>query len=218
MKYKCLVLDHDDTVVRSTEEIHYPSFIEYLKIYRPSFADAYPLPLFLEKNFDIGLMEIFRRELSMTEEEISEEGRFWERYVNERIPTVFDGIGEILRKFSDMGGIIAVSSHSKRSFILRDYLHWGLPEPKVIYAWDDAPEKRKPSPAVIRDVCERYGILPKDILVVDDAKIGCEMARAAGADFAAARWSYKVERFEEELRSVSDFYLDSVSELNRVIF
>ena len=27
MKYKCLVLDHDDTVVNSTATIHFPSFI-----------------------------------------------------------------------------------------------------------------------------------------------------------------------------------------------
>jgi len=26
LKYKCLVLDHDDTVVRSTPEIHFPVF------------------------------------------------------------------------------------------------------------------------------------------------------------------------------------------------
>ena len=28
MKYKCLVLDHDDTVVDSTASIHYPAFLE----------------------------------------------------------------------------------------------------------------------------------------------------------------------------------------------
>ena len=35
MKYKCLVFDHDDTVVNSTATIHFPSFRDYLKIYRP---------------------------------------------------------------------------------------------------------------------------------------------------------------------------------------
>ena len=35
MKYKCLVLDHDDTIVNSTATIHYPAFIESLKILRP---------------------------------------------------------------------------------------------------------------------------------------------------------------------------------------
>ena len=35
MKYKCLVLDHDDTVVQSTREIHYPAFVETLSVLRP---------------------------------------------------------------------------------------------------------------------------------------------------------------------------------------
>jgi hypothetical protein len=32
MRYPCLVLDHDDTLVRSTPEIHYPSFVEALRV------------------------------------------------------------------------------------------------------------------------------------------------------------------------------------------
>ena len=51
MKYKCLVLDHDDTVVDSTAEIHFPAFVEYLKIARPGLADKYTLTSYLEKNF-----------------------------------------------------------------------------------------------------------------------------------------------------------------------
>ena len=38
MKYKCLVLDHDDTVVDSTATIHFPSFVKYLEDYRPEIA------------------------------------------------------------------------------------------------------------------------------------------------------------------------------------
>mgnify|MGYP007069902019 CR=1 FL=1 len=36
LRYKVLVLDHDDTVVRSTPEIHYPAFVLNMKIIRPS--------------------------------------------------------------------------------------------------------------------------------------------------------------------------------------
>ena len=35
MKYKCLVFDHDDTVVNSTATIHHPCFVEYT-------AESYP--------------------------------------------------------------------------------------------------------------------------------------------------------------------------------
>lgn len=35
MRYKCMILDHDDTVVNSTATIHYPAFLEALKLLRP---------------------------------------------------------------------------------------------------------------------------------------------------------------------------------------
>ena len=35
MRYKCLVFDHDDTVVNSTATIHYPCFVKYLSLHYP---------------------------------------------------------------------------------------------------------------------------------------------------------------------------------------
>ena len=34
LKYRCLVLDHDDTVVNSTATVHYPCFVEYMEKYQ----------------------------------------------------------------------------------------------------------------------------------------------------------------------------------------
>jgi hypothetical protein len=36
LKYKCIILVHDDTAVMSTPEIHYPSFVEAIKKLRPN--------------------------------------------------------------------------------------------------------------------------------------------------------------------------------------
>ena len=35
MKYKCLVFDHDDTIVNSTATVHYPCFQQYLDQFFP---------------------------------------------------------------------------------------------------------------------------------------------------------------------------------------
>ena len=35
LKYRCLVLDHDDTVTDSTRLIHHPAFLAYLQEVRP---------------------------------------------------------------------------------------------------------------------------------------------------------------------------------------
>ena len=35
LKVPCLVLDHDDTTVNSTATVHYPAFVEFIKIRHP---------------------------------------------------------------------------------------------------------------------------------------------------------------------------------------
>ena len=35
LRYRCLVLDHDDTTVDSTRAVNYPQFLEALARYRP---------------------------------------------------------------------------------------------------------------------------------------------------------------------------------------
>lgn len=35
MKYKCLILDHDDTIVDSTRTVNFPAFLDSLSKLRP---------------------------------------------------------------------------------------------------------------------------------------------------------------------------------------
>lgn len=53
MRYKCLVLDHDDTAVKSTPELHYPSFRLIMEELRPD-AREYDLAEFTRKCYDPG--------------------------------------------------------------------------------------------------------------------------------------------------------------------
>ena len=68
MRFKCLVMDHDDTTVNSTATIHFPSFLAYLKLVRPE--ASYTLEEYFRKNFDPGIMALFTGELGFSEEEI----------------------------------------------------------------------------------------------------------------------------------------------------
>ena len=49
MKYKCLVFDHDDTVVNSTATIHHPCFQKYLNSRYPGRTCS--LEDYFKKNF-----------------------------------------------------------------------------------------------------------------------------------------------------------------------
>ena len=218
MKFKCLVLDHDDTVVNSTATIHYPCFIQYLSEKYPHLVDNYTLESYFVKNFHPGVISLFRDEIGMSEEEMKREEAYWSDYVASHIPTAYEGIKEIIEEFRARGGIIAVDSHSLTRYIERDWARNSLPTPDIIYGWDLPKEQRKPSPYTLFDLMERYYLRPEEIIVVDDLKPGFDMARGAGATFAAAGWAYNVPEIEAFMRRHCDFYLSSIEELRKLLF
>ena len=218
INYKCLVLDHDDTVVDSSASIHYPSFVEYLKVARPHLADKYTLEEYFEKNFHPGIVELFTDEIGLSPEELEEEEAFWRDYVKNHIPNAYPGMREIIADFKAEGGIVAVDSHSLSENIKRDYKANNLPEADIIYGWDIPKEMRKPSPATLLDLMEKYNLKPEEILVVDDLKPGYDMAKSAGVPIAAAAWAHNVPEIAGFMKQNCEFFCTSVEELRKVIF
>lgn len=218
MKYKCLILDHDDTIVNSSATIHYPSFIEYLRDYRPELADNYTFESFIVKNFDPGIVSLLRDEVGLSEEEMEHEEEYWARFVESKTPVAYDGMREIMEKFRAAGGKLVIDSHSLLRYIERDVRQNRLPTPDHIYSWDIPKEQRKPSPYTVLDAVKRFNLDPCEVLVVDDLKPGYDMARSAGVDFAAAGWAYSVPEIESFMRKNCDYYLKSVDELDKLLF
>ena len=218
MKYKCLILDHDDTVVNSTATIHYPCFMQYMRERYPHLADNYTLESYFVKNFHPGVISLFRDEIGMSEEEMAEEERYWANYVEGHVPVAYPGMREILEKFISLGGIVIVDSHSLTRYIERDWKHNNLPAPVHIYGWDIPKENRKPSPFTVLDALSRFSLSKDEVLVVDDLKPGYDMARGAGVDFAAAGWAYDVPEIESFMREHCDYYLKSLSDFESLIF
>ena len=215
MRYKCLVLDHDDTVVNSTATIHYPSFLAYLRRVRPGLH--YTLEEYFDRNFDPGVLAFFGGELGFSEQEMAEEFRFWQEYVKTRVPEAYPGIREILERHRAAGGLIAVISHSISDNIRRDYRENSLPEPDAIYGWELAEEQRKPHPWPMQNLMLRFGLRPEEILMVDDLKPGYDLCRACGVPFAAAGWANDVPQIETFMRRNCDFYFKTVQELNEFL-
>ena len=218
MKYKCLILDHDDTVVNSTATIHFPCFMKYLWERYPHLANNYTLESYFVKNFHPGVISLFRDEIGLSEEEMKEEEAYWADYVEQHIPTAYPGMRQLISRFKAEGGIVVVDSHSFTKYIERDYRENSLPTPDVIYGWDLPKEQRKPSPYTLFDMMDRFSVSPYETIVVDDLKPGYDMARSAGADFAAAGWAYDVPEIESSMRSMCDHYLKTTEELRVLVF
>lgn len=216
MKYKCLVLDHDDTVVNSTSEVHFPSFMEVLSEIRPGIEMN--LEEFYLKNFEPGFIGLCRDILGFSDEELQYEKKCWQEYVGRNVPKAFEGIEYIIQKFRKTGGMVCVVSHSFETSILRDYRENGLPEPHMVFGWDKLPHQRKPSPYPLKAIMETYGLDKSELLVVDDLKPGFDMAKKCGVDFAAAGWAHNIPEIDKYMKKHGDYYFSSVDELKNFLF
>lgn len=216
MSIKCLVLDHDDTVVSSTPCIHYPAFLKILEILRP--GKFYSMEEFLIKNYSPGLGTFYLSELGFTKEEMQLEWDIWRDYVARIVPPFFPGMAELIRAQKASGGLVCVVSHSFPEYIRRDYRAAGVPEPDLIYGWDSDRSKCKPSPYPLEEIMRITGCTPDEILMVDDLKPGLEMAHSCGVKFAACCWGYDIPEIHNDLAAVSDHVLNSVQELEALLF
>ena len=216
LKYRCLVLDHDDTVMDSTRLIHHPAFLVYLKEMRPGFTIS--LEDYFRINFHPGFLEYCEQTLHFTPAELDREMAVWKEYVATHVPRVFPGVREIMAEQLRRGGSIAVISHSLRENILRDYRENELPEPSMVFGWELPRERRKPSPFALDRLMAAMALEPEDMLVVDDLKPGYDMAKTRGVPFAAAGWAYDIPEIRDFMRENSPLYFDTPEGLYRYLF
>ena len=216
-RYKCLVLDHDDTVVQTEKTIGYPYFCKILDEFRP--GQTISFPDYVHDCHNYGFAEMCRRRWQFTEEEQKQEYAGWMDYVITHIPEIFPGIDRVIRRQKADGGLVCVVSHSSVQNISRDYaVHTGL-QPDAIYGWDYPEHLRKPNPFPLQDIMAKYNLKPEEILVVDDMKLAWRMAKPLGVPIAFAAWG-KLEfpELSEEMRQICDFSFDSPAELEKFLF
>ncbi len=216
LRYKCLVLDHDDTVMDSTRHVHWPAFLGAMDQMRPGVTIS--LEDYFRVNFEPGFVEYCRQALHFTEADFQQELGIWQSYVDKRIPEVFPAVARIIRRQKEAGGYVCVASHSLAKNILRDYRANGLPDPDLIFGWDLPHEQRKPAPYSLEQIMRQLQLRPEELLMVDDLKPGYLMAKACGVDFAAAGWAYEIPEIEDFMRQNCDRYFKTAEELEQYLF
>lgn len=219
LKYKCLILDHDDTAVDSTAFIHYPAHVQVMRLLRPE-QEPISLEGWFMKNFDPGIMEYLTHELEFDEAEIEKEYEVWRNFTTSKIPHFYPGFIEALIAYRERGGIVAVVSHSEKSLIERDYLSYKgtMPfMPDIIFGWDYDKNKRKPSLYPVHEIMKTFKLQAEEMLVVDDLKPGVVMAHSARICVAAAGWSHCIAEIEQYMRDNCTVYLENVADFKAFI-
>jgi len=217
LKFPCLVLDHDDTVVQTMRTLSYPFFCLELEQFRP--GEHITLQEYILQSHRMGFAEMCKERYQFTDEELREEYKQWMKYVMQNTPAVYPGIDRIIRRQKEEGGIICVVSHSSSENITRDYqTHFGI-LPDAIYGWDLPAEQRKPSPYPLEDIMRTYGFTPEQLLVVDDLKPAWQMARSANVQIAFAAWSkLETPQIVDEMSALCDYSFKTVEELEAFLF
>ncbi len=217
LRYPCLVLDHDDTVVQSESTINYPFFCYILDKFRP--GTSITLQEYTMGCFSPGFADMCRQQFGFTEQELLEEYTAWKDYIRTHIPTPYPGISQIIHRQKAEGGLICVVSHSSEENITRDYrTHFGI-LPDAIYGWDLPESQRKPSTYPLEQILDRYSLSAKELLVVDDMKPAWEMASKAGVDIAFAAWGRKDFReLVAQMQKLCNFTFFSTKELEDFLF
>ena len=204
MRYRCLILDHDDTVMDSTRMIHYPAFLAALEEMRPTHYVS--LDDYFLLNFEPGFLPYCEQTLGCTERETEREYEIWQSFVKARVPVCFEGMRKIIERQKAEGGLVCVVSHSVRDNILRDYAENGLPEPDCVFGWEQPKEMRKPSVYPVEEIRRRFGLQPEECLVIDDLKPGYDMARDAGVAFAGAGWAHRIAPIQVFMRGLPNYF------------
>lgn len=217
LKYPCLVLDHDDTVVKSELTVNYPCFLLALEKFRPGETMEYPE--FVDWCFRHEFTDFLRIKYDFTEEELLEEYHMWQDYSKTHIPPAYEGVRELIAEQKKRGGMVCVVSLSSRENILRDYrTHFGM-EPDMVFSCDDPRDQRKPNPYPLEQIMARCSLSPSQLLMIDDLPTGPQMAAKAGVPSVFAAWSRQESPgLMEAMSELCDFTFHSTEELRKFLF
>lgn len=213
MEIRCLILDHDDTVVQSSKTIHYPAFLETMRILRPHLTPP-TFDQYTSYCFDPGFMNMCTDIYLFDETELKIEYAIWKKHTFSSIPTLYPNIDDLIREFKLKDGIIAVVSHSESKEIRRDYMHHFGFEPDIIFGWDQPEHLRKPQAGPCEHILQKFRLQPSQCLMIDDMKLGLIMSKQVKIPFGAAGWSIESKQIQDYFKSEADHYFETVRDLH----
>jgi len=218
IRFRCLLIDHDDTAVDSMSAVHYPAHLEALATLRPGRAVP-SKEQFLLHNFH-GIMDYMVGELALNEAELLQEFQIWRRWTTSRVPPFFPGFLDVLEEYRGRGGKVVVISHSEKDVIEGHYRAAKDPPflPDLVFGWDHDVHRRKPSPWPVQEALRILGLKPAQALILDDLKPGVLMSQATGVPAAGAGWSHSVPEIETYMRANTVAYFPRIEDLRCFLF
>jgi phosphoglycolate phosphatase len=135
--------------------------------------------------------------------------------VNGRHTTIYPGVKEGLERLREQGFPLACVTNKAAGFTLPLLEHMKLaPYFAEVVAGDTLPRK-KPDPLPLMHACGKFGILPRDMLMIGDSLNDAQAARSAGCPVFCVPYGYNEGRDVRELDI--DAIVPSILEATRLI-
>lgn len=182
-KYKCVILDLDGTMLNTErmnliplqrvikeelgKDIAYEDLVKYVGYAGEKTLDLLGFP-HIERAYDL-----------------------WVKYVNafEEGATLYEGWIEVTEALDRQGIICAIASSKSEAQYEIDFLPTGLQQYMKCAVLADHTSNHKPHPEPLLKAAELLGVAPAEAIYVGDTVFDAQAAKAAGMDFAFARWA-----------------------------
>lgn len=207
---KALIFDFDGLIL-DTET---PDYQSWQYVYK-SYGIELPLKLWLtfvggDAETDFEPHEYLEQKLNSTVDReqiwVSRRKSYLENLEDQ---TVLPGVVDLLKAARERGLKLAIASSSPENWVAGHLSRLGLNGYFDVIVTADDVEKTKPDPALFLIAAEKLGVLPNEVIVLEDSENGVNGAKRANMFVAAVPNSITVE---SDL-SLADLYIRSLAEV-----
>ena len=214
LRYRCLVVDHDDTSVMSTPSLHYPAHVEALSV-SCGRARAHRSGGMAREEFRSGFYPLPYGELGHEEAEVRQSDLIWRELTAARA---------CQRSFRASSNIRRVEA-ARRTLVV-DLPFRGLDDRARLSGRRSSladgeavvPDSSSAGTTTREAQARSYPLLEtmrsfgyaKERYSCSTTKPGADMAAAAGVDFAAAGWGHAIEEIKRGMRGLGKYYFEKV--------
>lgn len=188
LKKKCIIFDHDDTLIDSQLTVHYPIFLETLDLLRPEVE--YPsFSEFVTQSNMYGFEGYIKSMYHFNEKEVKIEIDLWRKKVKQSNADVFKEVADVIDEFVKSNGILIVYSYSESDMIVKDYKRIFDFTPHEIIGFDNHKHLQKPNRLPILHMMAKYNLTSNECVLIDDMPLLMETAKRLNMDMIGANWA-----------------------------
>lgn len=181
-KYKCIIFDLDGTML-DTEEMN---IIPLQRLIKEELKKDIAYEGLLKYRAYAG-----KKTLKLLGfEDIEKSYPKWVQYVNEYElgAKLYNGFDDVMAKLDEKGILCGISSSKTKAQYEIDFLKTGLQKYMKSIVLAEDTENHKPHPEPLLKAAEILGVSPKETIYVGDTLVDYKATKAAGMDFAFAKW------------------------------